>query len=278
MHIESNLEFDLVIKYPNSISNCITEYNKVTSFYDVKCIIGEKNNKCIVESDEDDITISDDNPLAKRYNDLKILYYFNFANQSTVDTSLRYYLNGGIITKQAIQRLENNNYNYIFNIKECSINQPLNESYNLNIPIQLSIYENSAIKINKYNSICNIPKNIQNIDNFDISCSFSTNSSFFAKDNNYDILIEKGEEEIIIKEDQILYISNIYGLFTQTMYGCNIEKGICDTNNKYNYKFYDCKNKENINLDFTLEVKDDKEIKNSICIIIIRSIIINLIT
>ena len=267
MHIKSNLEFDLVIKYPNSISNCITEYNKVTSFYDVKCIIGEKNNKCIVESDEDDITISDDNPLAKRYNDLKILYYFNFANQSTVDTSLRYYLNGGIITKQAIQRLENNNYNYIFNIKECSINQPLNESYNLNIPIQLSIYENSAIKINKYNSICNIPKDIKNIDNFDISCSFSTNSSFFAKDNNYDILIENGEEEIIIKEDQILYISNIYGLFTQTMYGCNIEKGNCDTNNKYNYKFYDCKNKENINLDFTLKVKDDNEIKNSICVI-----------
>jgi hypothetical protein len=69
-------------------------------------------------------------------------------------------------------------------------------------------------------------------------------------------------------EDHIIYISSLDGLNTITMFGCQINKGDCDTNNKYTYKFTSCIISRDIsfdnNFEFSLYTKENEKSK---CII-----------
>ena len=234
------LEFTLKMTIPNSIAQCkIIQNVIITSLYDVKCTI--KGEKRCSDDYKTDFTVDSDNPEPYIISDTNILYYFNFSRQTSDNTRIQYYLVGGILTKESVEQ-SGNNILYKFNIENCSLNKPFNEDYQFYIDITLDIYDDYSNKNTKTTSECTIPKNIHDL-NFTntIKCSFTISDSlYYVKEGNYDITIDKGDQDITNDEEHYLYISNFDGLSTVTIYGCQIQKGQCDDKKKYSYSFSSC--------------------------------------
>ena len=261
-------EFSLLMNIPNHIANCFIIDNFYSEkSYDVKCSV--KGDKSCSEDNNTDFTVDSFEPEPIILSDTNILYYLNFSGQSTIEKTYRHYLKGGILSKKSVTK-NGDNILYKFNIEDCKLNQALNTTYKFNIKIHLDIYKDNTINA-ETNATCIIPKDISDLNNTNIilECSFSlTDSSFYDQDGKYDISIIKGDQDIEMDEDHIIYISSLDGLNTITMFGCQINKGDCDTNNKYTYKFSSCIISRDIsfdnNFEFSLYTKENEKSK---CII-----------
>ena len=261
-------EFSLLMNIPNHIANCFIIDNFYSEkSYDVKCSV--KGDKSCSEDNNTDFTVDSFEPEPIILSDTNILYYLNFSGQSTIEKTYRHYLKGGILSKKSVTK-NGDNILYKFNIEDCKLNQALNTTYKFSIKIHLDIYKDNTINT-ETNATCIIPKDISDLNNTNIilECSFSlTDSSFYDQDGKYDISIIKGDQDIEMDEDHIIYISSLDGLNTITMFGCQINKGNCDTNNKYTYKFSSCIISRDIsfddNFEFSLYTKENEKSK---CII-----------
>ena len=260
-------KFSLQMSLPDSKAEC-TILNNMPSLnlYDVQCSIQGENSCSKVNNT--DFTVGTYEPEPNILSSLSALYYLNFTGQSTVDERIKYYFNGGIITKKSVV-ISDGKALYTFNIEDWSLNIPLNEDYTFKISISLDIYEDYSNKNYKGESTCTIPKGICDVNNTNIKieCSFTTsNSSYYTDRDNYDILIEEGDQDIKIDEDHVLFIKKLNGLSTITIYGCRINKGQCDSNNKYTFNFTSCSNPKDIpfeeDFEFNLTTKTGE---NSIC-------------
>ena len=261
-------EFSLLMNIPNHIANCFIIDNFYSEkSYDVKCSV--KGDKSCSEDNNTDFTVDSFEPEPIILSDTNILYYLNFSGQSTIEKTYRHYLKGGILSKKSVTK-NGDNILYKFNIEDCKLNQALNTTYKFSIKIHLDIYKDNTINT-ETNATCIIPKDISDLNNTNIilECSFSlTDSSFYDQDGKYDISIIKGDQDIEMDEDHIIYISSLDRLNTITMFGCQINKGDCDTNNKYTYKFTSCIISRDIsfddNFEFSLYTKENEKSK---CII-----------
>lgn len=261
-------EFSLLMNIPNHIANCFIFDNFYSEkSYDVKCSV--KGDKSCSEDNNTDFTVDSFEPEPIILSDTNILYYLNFSGQSTIEKTYRHYLKGGILSKKSVTK-NGDNILYKFNIEDCKFNQALNTTYKFSIKIHLDIYKDNTINT-ETNATCIIPKDISDLNNTNIilECSFSLNdSSFYDQDGKYDISIIKGDQDIEMDEDHIIYISSLDGLNTITMFGCQINKGDCDTNNKYTYKFSSCIISRDISFDNNFEFSlYTKENEKSTCII-----------
>ena len=258
-----NYKFYIQLSHPNTISYCSIIRNEIiSSLYDVKCTL-KGENACSNET-EIDFTVDSQEPEAHIINNTNILYYFNFSRQSTIDKTIKYYLEGGILSKKSVEK-NGDNVKYTFNIEDCSLDRPFNSNYDFNIKINLDIYDDYLNKNSKLNATCTIPKNI-NGTNIIIGCSFNLNDlSYYTTEGNYDIIITEGDQRIDINNDSILFISNLNDLTTVTIYGCQISKGQCGDNNKYTYTFSYCTIPKDISIDssfeFTLKEKNGQNSK-----------------
>ena len=89
---------------PNSISYCAIIKNEIiSSLYDVKCTL-KGEDTCSDES-EIDFTVGNNEPEPHMISDTNLLYYLNFFKQSTIDKTIRYYLNGGILSKKSVDKI-----------------------------------------------------------------------------------------------------------------------------------------------------------------------------
>ena len=261
-------EFSLQMNYPNSEGKCTIIVSRFTSknLFDVECSIKDENSCSDVDNIE--FTVGTNEPEPNIIDNLKALYYLNFTGQTTEDKRVKYNFNGGILTKKSVVNTEGKTL-YTFNIEDWSLDIPLNEDYEFKIKISLDIYEDYSIKNYKGESKCIIPKGICDVNNTNIKieCSFTTpDDSYYASKENYDILIEEGDQRINLDEERVLIISRLNDLSTITIYNCQINKGQCDSNNKYTFYFTSCINPKEIQLeqDFEYNLKA-KTGENSIC-------------
>ena len=261
------IEFNLLMTLPNSTGQCIIINNSPSlNLYDAKCTI--KGESSCTEVNNTDFTVGEKEPETNIISDLNALYYLNFTGQSTVDNRTKYHFNGGILSKKSVVN-SGGKALYTFNIEDCSLNIPLKEDYEFNILISLDIYDDFSNINYKGEAKCTIPKDISDINGTNIitECSFTTpDSSYYTNKENYDILIEEGNQINKIDEEHIIYISKLNGLTTVTMYGCQINKGQCDSNNKYTFNFDSCNIHKDISFsqDFEFNLKA-KTGQNSIC-------------
>ena len=257
-NIDSSLKFILQMKKPNRMAICQAEKKNENLLYDIICKM-EGTNTCPMEQDDYEITVGNIEPSPTQININSSLYYFSFVGQTTYNNS--YYLNGGILTKKSIIK-NNQNAIYTFSISDCSINKNIDTEIIFNIIITLEIYDINLIK-EKISSNCN-KKEISDLNNFDIECTFTLPNSYFSENDAYDIRIDEGDQKLALEDDKLLVISKLNGLSTVTLYSCNILKGECDNNNKYTYKFTSCKIPQELplenDLEFTLNVKNGKSV------------------
>ena len=264
-----NKEFSLPMSLPETSAKCkIINGNPLQSLYDVFCSIKGPNSCAVVNSSNTDFTVGPNEPEENILSDLNILYYFNFSGQTTIDTRNKYIYKGGILSKGSVKKSDDKVL-YSFNIEHSSLNKPFEVDYAFNINISLDIYEGNAINNYEGKKVqCIIPKKISDVNKTNIitKCSFNTELSFYTEEGNYDILIKEGNQIIEIDEDTKIYISNLNDLTTVTMYGCQINKGQCDNNNKYTFTFDQCIIPKEItfekDLEFSLKAKEGE---NSIC-------------
>ena len=135
----------------------------------------------------------------------------NFTGQTTEDKRVKYNFNGGILTKKSVVNTEGK-VTYTFNIEDWSLDKPLNEDYEFKIEISLDIYEDYSNKNYKGESNCKIPKGYCDLNNTNIKieCSFTIqDESYYTSKENYDILIEKGDQMIPFDEEHVLIISKL---------------------------------------------------------------------
>ena len=258
-------KFNLQLLDPNSISYCTIIKNEIiSSLYDVKCTL-KGEDTCSDES-EIDFTVGNNEPEPHMISDTNILYYLNFSKQSTIDKTIRYYLNGGILSKKSVEKKANNIITYIFNIENCSLDRPFDSDYYFNIAINIDIYDDYLNKNSEVNGKCIIPGSTSGT-NIKIECSFNiSDTTYYTNEGNYDISIKEVAQRIDINDTSILLISNLDGLTTVTIYGCHISKGQCGSSNKYTYSFSSCTIPKEISIDsnfkFTLKEKNGQ---NSTC-------------
>ena len=265
-----DLEFALPMSLPETSAECdIINTNPSRSLYDVFCSIKGPNSCAVVNSSNTDFTVGSNEPEEYILSASNILYYFNFSGQSTIDTRNKYIFKGGILSKGSVKKSDGKVL-YSFNIEDCSLNKPFDTDYTFYINISLDIYEDNTNKNYKGQKIqCIIPKSISDINKTNIitKCSFNIDdTSFYKEEGNYDILIQGGNQIIEVDEETKVYISSLNDLTTVTMYGCQINKGQCDNNNKYTYTFDSCIIPKEITFQQDLEfsLKTNKE-ENSIC-------------
>ena len=252
-------KFSLIMEKENNNAICKIVQNKISNgLYGVNCTIKRIDDSC-TDSKQIDFTVGEKDPEPLILGDNSILYYFNFLNQSTIDKVTRYHLNGRILSKGLIEK-SNDKIIYNFNIEDCSLDKPLVNDYTFNITINLTIYDDYSNKNDVGKAKCIIPNNISDVNNTNIilKCSFNeTDLTINTDEGNYDILIQNGNQEITIDEEHKLFINNLDGLKTVTIYNCEILKGQCDRNNKYAFSFSSCENIQKISIEedfeFTLE-------------------------
>ena len=261
-------KFSLQMNYPNSVAECTILPPRIPSqnSYDAECSIQGENSCSDVGNIE--FTVGPNEPEPYIISNIKALYYLNFTGQTTEDKRVKYNFNGGILTKKSVVNTEGK-VTYTFNIEDWSLDKPLNEDYEFKIEISLDIYEDYSNKNYKGESNCKIPKGYCDLNNTNIKieCSFTIqDESYYTSKENYDILIEKGDQMIPFDEEHVLIISKLNDLSTITIYNCQINKGNCDSNNKYTFSFTSCRNPKDIifeqDFEFNLKIKTGE---NSTC-------------
>ena len=166
---KSNLEKKLYITNENKI-NIIQNYNKI-----------KQNSPLIIENNN--FELKDDN---------KNINYIEFNSNLNINSEINFSIVDNDITKDMHNSELNNN-----NSKEKYINNLISNEVNLDMLNNLNENNNNNINNSNKKDLCEI-KNINN---------FSFNKCFI-KDNNYDTDINKIQNFIIQKEDNIILTKN----------------------------------------------------------------------
>ena len=258
-----NNVFNLQMDKENYVAKCtIIKRETIKNLYNVKCSI--KLDDSCTDDKQSDFTVGIYDPNPYILTDKSILYYFNFSRQSTIDNSYR--LNGGILSKDSIE-VSDDKIKYNFKIENCKLSKPFENDYKFNITINLDIYDDYSNKNYEGKADCIIPNSISDKNNTNIilKCSFDVNDkSIYTDKGNYDISIKEGDKSINIDDDHILYIRDLNGLTTVTIYNCQISKGKCDSSNKYTYTFSSCTIPKDISIvDFQFTLETNKREKST---------------